>query len=329
MKVGIISFAHMHAHSYAQAIQELEGVELAGIYDDDPERGQKAAARYQTTFYSSYQELLASEIDAVIVTSENASHREHVVACAAAGKHVLCEKPLATTAEDAEAMIQACREHQVILQTAFPVRYNTAILRAKAYMEEGKLGRIIAMKGTNRGKNPGGWFVDPQKSGGGAVIDHTVHVVDIMRWFLGAEVAEVYAEVGYQLASEIPIDDCGLITMEFNNGVFATLDCSWSRNQSYPTWGDVTLEIVGTDGTLKIDAFAQKLDVYSNDSGHIYAYWGDDMDQQLVHDFLDSVRKNEQPKITGEDGLRALEVALAAYQSARELEPVRIEKSQA
>ena len=85
-------------------------------------------------------------------------------------------------------MIDACKANGVLLQTAFPVRYNTTVVRAKQMIDEGKLGRILAMKGTNRGRNPGGWFVDPELSGGGAVIDHTVHVADIMRWITGAEV---------------------------------------------------------------------------------------------------------------------------------------------
>jgi len=324
MKIGIISFAHMHAYSYAQAVSQLPDVELAGIADEDQVRGKQAAERFQTVFFSQYEDLLASGIDAVIVTSENAKHREHVVAAAKAGKHVLCEKPLATTISDAEAMIQACRENNVMLKTAFPVRYNTSIARVKQIVQEGKLGRIIAFKGTNRGKNPGGWFVDKEKSGGGAVIDHTVHVVDIMRWLLGVEVREVYAEVAYQRVNDAPIDDCGILTMEFENGVFATLDCSWSRNKTYPTWGDVTLEIVGTDGTITVDAFAQKIDLYSDETGHSYHYWGDDMDSGLLQDFVDSVRTGTGPKITGEDGLRAVEVALAAYQSAEKKEPVRI-----
>jgi UDP-N-acetylglucosamine 3-dehydrogenase len=181
----------------------------------------------------------------------------------------------------------------------------------------------MAIRGTNRGKNPGGWFVDPALSGGGAVIDHTVHVVDLMRWFMGAEVREVYAEVD-SLLTESKVDDCGILTMEFENGVFATLDCSWSRNKTFPSWGDVTLEIIGTEGTLSLDVFAQKLDVYNNDKGLFHTNWGDDMDSELVGDFVASVRERKAPSVTGEDGMRAVEVARAAYQSAETKYPVTI-----
>lgn len=184
-----------------------------------------------------------------------------------------------------------------MLQTAFPVRFNTPVVKAKQVIESGQLGNIVAIKGTNRGTNPGNWFVDPEKSGGGAVIDHTVHVVDIIRWYTGAEVKEVYAEVG-NLISDYDIDDCGLLTMEFDNNMFATLDCSWSRNESFPTWGDLTLEVVGTRGTLKVDAFGQKTNVYNKD-GAKWDFWGDDMDKALVEDFISSVRDGNPLQLLG------------------------------
>ncbi|MEH7307884.1 Gfo/Idh/MocA family protein [Neobacillus drentensis] len=320
MKVGIISFAHLHAHGYADALSKINGVQLVGIADEDESRGADAAAKYHTKYFSRYEELLQQDMDAVIITSENSKHHEHVVAAARAGKHILCEKPLATRAEDAKEMIEVCEQNRVILQTAFPVRFNSAIIRAKKMIENGELGQIFAIKGTNRGTNPGGWFVDPAKSGGGAVIDHTVHVVDIMRWFMGTEAREVYAEIDHAISSD-SIDDCGILTIEFENDVFSTLDCSWSRNETYPTWGDVTLEIIGSNGTLKVDAFAQKVDVYAKD-GVNWNYWGDNMDFGLVNDFLNSVSTGKEPSISGTDGLKALEVALAAYESAEKRQPV-------
>ncbi|WP_010677010.1 Gfo/Idh/MocA family protein [Bacillus timonensis] len=322
MKVGIISFAHPHANGYAHALKDLEGVEIVGIADTDQTRGQNAAERYQTKYFREYEELLQQDLDAVIITSENSKHREHVVAAAKAGKHILCEKPIATNVEDAKEMIEVCRQNDVILQTAFPVRFNTAITRAKQIVENGELGQIFAIKGTNRGTNPGGWFIDKEQSGGGAVIDHTVHVVDIMRWFMESEVREVYAEIDNTITSG-PIDDCGILSIEFENDVFTTLDCSWSRNETYPTWGDVTLEIVGSEGTLKVDAFAQKTDLYSQDEVS-WNYWGDNMDFELVKDFLNSVSTGKAPSITGFDGLKALEVALAAYESSEKRQPVKL-----
>ncbi|ALC91378.1 dehydrogenase [Bacillus sp. FJAT-18017] len=323
MKIGIISFAHMHAHSYASVLNSMENVTFAGIADENVERGRKYSDLFNTTYFKSYQELLETDIDAVIVTSENSLHHQHVLAAARAGKHVLCEKPLATNVKDSEEMIRICEANQVLLGTAFPVRFNTPIREAKKMIEQGLLGEILAIKGTNRGTNPGGWFIDKEKSGGGAVLDHTVHVVDIMRWFTGAEVEEVYAEIG-NMYIDHPIDDCGIITMEFSNGMFATLDCSWSRNSSYPIWGDVTLEIIGSKGNAKVDAFSQKLDLYSNTEGVQWLGWGDDMDEGLIENFVRSVKEGKPPLATGHSGLKAVEVAMAAYESFDKNKPVKL-----
>jgi UDP-N-acetylglucosamine 3-dehydrogenase len=323
LNIGIISFAHMHAISYASALKELDGVILAGIADDDEERGLKYSQQFGAAYYKDYRELLKSDIDGVIVTSENSLHHQHVLAAAYAGKHVLCEKPLAVNMQDMEEMISACSQNNVFLGTAFPVRFNTPIQHAKKLIDRGDLGTILAIKGTNRGTNPGGWFIDKEKSGGGAVLDHTVHVVDIMRWFTGAEVKEVYAEIGSVYTGH-PIDDCGILTMEFTNGMFATLDCSWSRNASYPTWGDVTMEIIGTAGTLKVDAFSQKVDLYSNQDGVKWLSWGDDMDAALIRDFVAGIKEGRSPLASGYSGMKAVEAALAAYRSYEKKEPIKL-----
>lgn len=317
IKIGIISFAHIHATSYAGALKRIEGVELVGIMDEDEARGSQYAEQFETRWFSTLNEFFMQEIDAVIIASENVHHKEYVIAAALAGKHVLCEKPLAVSIQDAQEMIEVCKANQVLLQTAFPVRFNSSIIRAKEMIENGQLGEVIAVKGTNRGQCPGGWFVDINKSGGGAVLDHTVHVTDILRWIFKSEVKTVYAEVG-EVFTNKHIDDSGIITMQFENGVFASLDCSWSRNETYPIWGDVTLEIIGSKGTLTVDAFNQKLNVFTNKNGYNHLFWGEDMDEYLIRDFINAIQSGKkEASITGEDGLRALEVALAAYESSR------------
>ncbi len=320
MKIGVISMAHMHAYSYLAAIKKRNDVELIGIADDNEARGKKAAKQFTTTYYKHVNDLLAMNIDAVIITSENSRHEEHVIAAANTTTHILCEKPLAPTVEASKRMIDICENAGVILQVAFPVRFHTSIKRAKQIIDDNQIGDILAISGTNRGKLPEGWFVDKKLSGGGAVLDHTVHVVDVMRWIMKAEVSEVYAEIDTRL-SNLPIDDCGLVTMEFDNGVFATLDCSWSRNRAYPTWGDVTIDFIGSKGNLHVDIFQQKLHLYHND-GVTWDYWGDDMDELLIGDFIKTVRTGRTPSVTGWDGLKAVEVAEAAYKAAERKEVV-------
>lgn len=324
MKIGILSTAHMHAYSYAHCLGDIEDVELFGIADDNEERGQKAATQFQTTYFRDYHDLLKENIDAVIICSENSRHKEMTIAAAEAGKHVLCEKPLATTVEDAWEMIEVCKKYNVKLQTAFPVRYNPPVQRVKQMIDSGELGRIVSIRGTNRGQNPGGWFVDPELSGGGAVLDHTVHVVDLMRWFMNSEVKEVYAEVD-TVFNDIDIDDCGLLMLEFENGVFASHDPSWSRCKTFPTWGDVTMEIVGTNGVVQLDAFKQHLMVYNDEENKSHQdFWGYSHDLGLVEDFINCIKEDRGPSISGYDGLKAMEVAIMAYKSASTKKPIKI-----
>jgi len=287
LKIGLLSMAHMHAYSYAEALTHIPGVELTLIADADRKRGEKAAGHYHTRWIGDYEVALKEPLDAVIICSENSRHADMAVAAAEAGIGVLCEKPLATTVEDAKRMVEACQQHRVVLQTAFPMRYNTPIAHMKAQIERGDLGRIIVLNGTNRGQNPGGWFVVPELAGGGAVFDHTVHIIDVMRWYTGSEVKEVYAEVDTRYY-DLLVDDTGLLTLEFENGVIAAHDPSWSRpGRSFPTWGDVTLEVIGSEGVANIDAFGQYLSFFGESQGKLrHVAWGDDADLQMVRDFL-------------------------------------------
>lgn len=317
MKIGMVSFAHSHAYSYANALESLSGVEICGIYDEDVERGKKAAERYNTIYYNDQAEFLAQPINAVIICSENSKHKEMVINAAKAKKHILCEKPVATNIEDAQEMILACESHEVTLQIAYPVRFSSPIQELKEMIDNDELGDIIAFRTTNRGQNPGGWFIDQDESGGGAVLDHTVHMVDIMRWYLNEEVVEVDAIVDSYF-HEIDIDDAGILTLEFENGVIATHDASWSRFDEFPTWGDVTIEVIGTKQTVKVDARQEHLRIYGTGSKSLkHAFFGNDMNLGLVADFVNCLEEGRDPSITGYDGLKSLEVALAAYESSK------------
>lgn len=321
VRIGIISLAHMHAYSYASAVNRLPNARLVGIYDENPERGKKGAAQFETQFFQDPEELLEN-IDAVIICSENSFHRKWTELAAKNGKDILCEKPIATTVEDAQAMIKACEEAQVRLQIAFPVRFSTPIMRVKAMLDEGAIGELLAVRGTNRGQMPGGWFIDKELAGGGAVLDHTVHVVDVVRWFTGKEVVSVYAEVD-TLLHDVDIDDCGMLCLELEGGIPFTQDPSWSRPKSFHTWGDVTLELVGTKGTIYVDAMAQSLTAYHDGAGKMVTQpYTEDMDLALIADFVDMVETGRSPSITGFDGLQAMAVGLAAYESAKRGQPV-------
>ncbi|XXM71519.1 Gfo/Idh/MocA family protein [Lysinibacillus sphaericus] len=317
MKIGMMSFAHMHAYSYADSLMKLADVEVAGIYDDDEKRGKEAAGSYRTKYYSNQADFFAADMDAVIICSENSRHKEMVVNAAKAKKHILCEKPIATNLEDAEEMIRVCDEQGVILQIAFPVRFSDPIMHLKNMIDEGELGEIVAFRTTNRGQAPGGWFIDKELSGGGAVLDHTVHMVDIMRWYSGREITSVHAIVD-SFFHDIEIDDAGILTLEFENGVIASHDASWSRFAEYPVWGDAAIEVIGTKRSVRADAFKEHFRLYKSGTKSLeHVFCGNDMDYGLIKDFVDCVEKKRKPSITGYDGLKALEAALAAYKSSQ------------
>lgn len=329
VRIAVLSLAHGHGYSYSEAIQGLDNATLIAIADDNAERGQAAATRYGVPWDADYRQTVQrDDVDAVIICSENSRHMEMTLAAAAAGKHVLCEKPLSTNVADAQAMIDACAKAGVQLQTAFPVRFNAAVVALRDAVVGGRIGTPLAIAARNPGRCPHSWFVDQELAGGGAVIDHTVHVVDVLRWMFDAEVTEVFAEIDTRMY-DIPVDDTGLLMMRLSNGLPVSLDTSWSRPASWPIWGGVMIDIIGEDGIISLDAFNDNLhvsrDAASDDHPVMpgaqanYAFMPVEHsgDPEMVASFIDAVQQGTDVKVNGTDGLKAVQVALAAYESAR------------
>jgi predicted dehydrogenase len=322
LNIGFLGIAHMHGYSYIKQLQSFPEVKITGIFDHDTQKAKKASDKFNLEVFKDPKNLVDIS-DAIVVTSENSLHKEYSELAMKNGKHVLCEKPIATTEEDARSMLKTARENNVVFQMAFPVRYAPSIQQAKKEIETGKLGKILSVTATNHGRMPGGWFVEKELSGGGAVMDHTVHVVDIIRWLLSSEIIEVSAKYE-RLIYNIPVEDCGLLMLKLSNDAFMSLDCSWSRPKAHPYWGDVTLYLVGTKGSLWVSAFDAKVKVFSNKNGVTWENFGDNFDQALVKEFIDSINENREPLTTGKDGLEALRVALAAYKSKEMNETVKL-----
>lgn len=325
MKIGIASFAHMHAYAYAECLNAHPEAELTAVWDDVPKRGRAAAAQFDTHFTKSYDKFLESDLDGVIICSENVHHRAMVEKAAAAGKWILCEKPLATTVSDAKSMIKACDKEDVGLGIAFPCRFVPSLAATRQRLKKRALGNVYAISCTNNGQFPGGWFADESLSGGGAVMDHTVHVADALRWMTGLEFTSVYCDKGTVLHPGLETDDMGCLHLELEGEIQVSHIASWNRAESFPTWGDVTMEFVGEKAVLNVDAFREKVDVYSNAANKAqWVGWGDDANYALVDDFVQSVRKKTQPAATGLDGLRAVEVTAAAHRSAASGKKVKL-----
>lgn len=317
-KIGVMSFAHMHAYSYAACLNELPEIKFAAIWDDDPKRGQSVSTQFGVPFVADMNKFLAMDMDGVVITTENVKHRAMVERAAKAGKWILCEKPLAPTVEDAKAMVAACKKAKVGLGTAFPCRYSPPLIAVKDALASGEFGTIYAAACTNNGQFPGGWFAQQALAGGGATMDHTVHVADVLRWLTGKEFTKVYCENGNLLRHGIDTDDIGSLHLEMEGGIQISHIASWNRAKSFPTWGDVTLEIIAEKGVIRVDAFNQKISVYNDDALRAeWVYWGGNPDLGLIKDFARAVDERREPSVTGIDGLRAVEVTVAAYKSVK------------
>jgi predicted dehydrogenase len=331
MRLAILSFAHLHAEAYIHNLRAIPDAEFIGFTDEDHERGVHFARMFNAHRFDSYAQLLAEKPDGVVICSENARHLPLVEMAASAGiPYILCEKPLMTRLEDGHAILSAVEHAGAHLMTAFPMRFNMPAREIRALIESGKLGRLYGLNTTNQGECPAhlrGWFVDKALAGGGALIDHIVHLTDLMRWYMNSEVVEVYAQANHILYHhDAPdVETGGLVMLTFDNGVFASIDCSWSKPTYYPTWGGLTMEIVGEGGLATMDAFRQVLTIYSHPNKRpLYGYWGSDANQLMIDEFAAAIREGRAPAVTGYDGFKAAEVALAAYRSVETGEPVKL-----
>jgi predicted dehydrogenase len=331
MRIGILSVAHLHAAGYQANLKAIPGVELVGFSHENTAEGREFSEQFSVPWFSTHQELLTQRLDGAVICSENARHRELVELATEAGCQVLCEKPIETTLADAEAMKNACEKNGVRFMTAFPMRFAPSTQALRTMIQQGELGKVLGVNGINHSENPSGhraWFANKELAGGGAAMDHIVHLVDLFRWSFAAEVSEVYAEIDNLFyPNELHVDTAGLLLITLSNGIQASIDCSWSRPTTYPRWGHLKLEVVGEKGAVLLDSFAQHLTAYAN-TGPRNPEWtgfGPDPNQPMIQEFVDSIRDQREPSITWNDGYQALRVVLAAYESAQKHQPVSLD----
>ncbi|MEU4132515.1 Gfo/Idh/MocA family protein [Streptomyces wuyuanensis] len=336
MKVALLSFAHVHAATYIRLLRDRSDIELIVTDPDadpgDPTRGKALADELGVTYRAGYDEALAERPRAVIVTSENARHRTLVELAAAAGAHILCEKPLATTENDARAMIDACERADVNLMTAYPVRFHPAFAALRHALSSGALGPLLSVHGTNNSSPPAlerPWFADPAFAGGGAIMDHTLHIADLLDVLLeGEQPTHVHAVANSLLTygtDGTEVESAGLLTLTYPRGLVATIDCSWSHPATHPTWGGLTLTCVGERALAEFDAFPPLLTGY--DTTQATTRWEPaaiDLDAAMLESFLTAARTGQRAHPDGETGLRTLKTALAAYASLHTGQPATI-----
>lgn len=334
LRLGIAGYDHAHIRRVAKwGLQKAtHAVQVAAVADPDRQRVAADVQAYGARYYADYHDLLTQpDIDAVLIMTENARHAPMCAEAAQAGKHVLCEKPMCIDLASGRAALQAADEHGVKLATLFVVRHSVAARHLKQVIDSGAIGRIVAINATNHGNGyvraghlP--WVYDPRLSGGGSVADHTVHCADLIRWLTGSEVAEVYAETATLFRPELctQVEDAGLLSLRLQNGVIAAIDASWSRLKTFPGFGDLTLRIIGAQGSLFFSFTQDAVRVYGDDPINQAQSYEPDPYQLMFENLAASIEQDLPVLTSGEDGYRASEVFLAAYRSVEAGRPVSL-----
>jgi len=342
------------AHLHAKAVQNLKNARLAGVWSRTPKTAIMFAAQYGTTFYAEITDLVKQEkIDLVIVCTPHPFHLQPVLEAVKAGANILVEKPLASTLEDSDKMIDACKKAGVKLGVISQRRWYEPVKRVKDAIEAGKIGRpvfgTINMLGW-RNKNyydADEWRGTWKMEGGGVLVNQAPHQLDILLWFMG-EIDEVFGLWTNLNHPYIEVDDTAVAIVKFKNGGIGNIIVS--NSQKPGIYGKVHVHgengasvgvqtdggamfIAGVPGYIEpplndiwtIDGEEKLLEKWKDaDSTHFNSidpmvYY---MERQ-IEDFLQAIENNTEPLVTGEDGRRTVELFTAIYRSTRDNKPVK------
>ena len=317
-----------------EGIAAARNARLVSVYDTSVDTNEAVAAKFDARACASVDELLDSGVDAVYVASPPSAHCAHVMACATAGKHVFCEKPLALRAAEAEQVVARCTAAGVKLGTAFMMRFQAQHQAALRMVREGRLGKLVYGRAQLSCWYPpisGAWRQDPAQGGGGSLMDMGGHCIDLLEMFFGpvTKVACFTGNAVHPYASE----DSATVLAGFRSGAMATVDTFFCiPDQSSKN----VLEIYGSEGSIlaqgtigqvdhgKMAAFlagssaeydaAQKRDAGGGvaiDPEPVNTYRAE------IEAFSHAIQGGVDPAVSGQDGLHSQHVLAACYESAR------------
>ena len=333
VRVGIVG-SQFQADCHASAISMIESdMTVVAVASPNAAHAQALAARFKIPHvYTDYREMLSNpEIEALTITAPNALHCEMAVAIAQAGKHVICEKPLCLTLEEADRMIEACRANGVLLLYAEELYFTPKYVKAKEMADAGAFGKVHLVKQSEKHFGPHSeWFWDVNRSGGGALFDLGCHGIAFAWWFLGRpKMLSITCHLGtYVHGDKTRADDEAVTMIEFEGDAFCIVENSWARRGGM----DDRIEIHGEGGsTIANLHMGNALPTYS-EYGYGYAVekapttigwswpvyeelWNYGFPQEMRH-FARAIRGLEAPLATGEDGKAVLEAVYASYASA-------------
>jgi len=320
----------IHARNFARSIPNSRLTALVDPVEDTAKTGCDELGI--STYYTDYRDALASkEIDAVVVVTPTAYHRDIVVDAANAKKHVLCEKPMAMTETECVDMIEACRDNGIKLQLAFMRRFDESFRHAKERIDAGEIGNVVLVKSLTHGPStPRPWMYDIRKSNG-PLAEVSSHDIDALHWYSGSYIDEVYAIGGNYRSPDAKKDwpdfyDNVVMTARFANGSQGFLDGAQGVRYGY----DSRVEILGERGIILVGKTNNFSVLTCNIDGthtpfvkswqnlFIDAYRSEDMS------FINCILEDTDPEVTGRDGLEAVKVVNAGNQSIIEKRPIRL-----
>ena len=336
MNFGIIGCGGIADRRTIPGMLPSKKVRILAVQDINRDLAKKVADKYRVNaFHTGEDELLKNdEIEALYIGSPVDAHFEQVLKSADAGKHVLCEKPLARTVRETERMIEHCEKKGVTLQVGFMMRYHGYHLKAKEMIERGRLGQAVMGRAQLTCWYPpteGAWRQDPKRGGGGSLMDMAIHSVDILRYMFG-EVREVMSFNG-TVTHGYPVEDSGVILLRFDNGAYGVCD-SFFNVPDEAAKG--VLELYGTRGSLiaegtisqvaggKMVAYLSKQEKGYDARQEREGIKPEEVKAELknmylaeVEDFIDAVENRRKPMNSGQEALKNFQIIQAAYRSQR------------
>jgi len=329
--LGAGFIADIHMESYERFVPEAE---VVAVYTRTEERARAFAAKHRIpqAFSDLERAIRESGAEVIDICLPNFLHHRAVLAAAAAGKHVIIEKPLAMTLEEADEMIAACRQRGVKLMYAEELCFAPKYERVRKLVNEKAVGPVYMLKQSEKHSGPhSDWFYDVNQSGGGVLMDMGCHGLAWFRWMLGGnpKVVSVYASMDTVLhKGRTRGEDNSVTIVEFENGVTGVCENSWARHGGM----DDRVEVYGTGGVIYADLFQGNAALTYSEKGYGYAMekagttqgwtftvfeeaFNQGYPQELKH-FIECVREDKLPLVTGEDGRAVLEMMYAAYASA-------------
>lgn len=329
IKVAVFGCGAIAERRHIPEYAANEHVELVAFADPIVERAEKMAETYDGKAYSSYEDLLANEtVDAVSVCTPNYLHAPMAIAAANAGKHVLVEKPMAVSTEEGEQMIEAAKKNGVYLMVGHNQRLMPPHVKAKEILESGKLGKVLNFRTSFGHPGPEGWSVDGAESWFfrkeeaimGAMGDLGVHKSDFIRYLLNDEVSEVAGFISTLHKEGTKVDDNATCLLRMKSGAIGTLVASWTQYRA----GDNSTVLWCENGVMKIGTVEGDEVIVELTNGTVETYKVGAMatnEKQVpsgvIDAFVESIVTQTPPSISGEEGLRSLQVILAAFESEK------------